>query len=491
MQRIQIKSGPKITDYQAYSSLKSTVEEFLNNAPDYAKALQGRTIWMVNSTAIGGGVAEMLPSQLRILRSQGVQIEWLVIETADSAFFNHTKRIHNAIHGSGSGDFSEEDRGVHEAVNRRNLPGALECIQDGDIVVIHDPQPMPLAGMLKEHRKVLTIWRCHIGLEESNEVTRGVWNYLRHYFKDYDRFVFSLEEYVLPELKENTSLIPPSIDPLSHKNRTLQMHKSVSIMVQAGILEPRGPQLYEDYSFQVRRVMPDGSFGSVNQEHPFDLIYRPVVTEISRWDRLKGFRELMEAFVHMKNKNEAENEPGSIAYKRIALSRLVLGGPDPQFVADDPEGKEVLDELIAYYKGLSPQMQQDVGLFLLPLDNPKENALIVNALQRCSRIVVQNSIQEGFGLTATEAMWKQTPVLVSGAAGLRFQVEDEKTGKINPDPADIPQLARTLEYMLNHPKELDKWAFNAQSRVVENFTLFSQIEAWLRLFQKLLKTPVS
>ncbi|MEJ2162494.1 MAG: glycosyltransferase [Robiginitalea sp.] len=259
-------------------------------------------------------------------------------------------------------------------------------------------------------------------------------------------------------------------------------------MVQAGILEPRGPQLYENYRYQVRRVMPDGSFGSVNQQHPFDLIYRPIVTEISRWDRLKGFRELMEAFVHMKQQNEKETNPESISYKRVALSRLVLGGPDPQFVADDPEGSEVLEELVTYYKGLSPEMQQDIGLFLLPLDNPKENALIVNALQRCSRIVVQNSIQEGFGLTATEAMWKQTPVLVSGAAGLRFQVADERTGKINTDPGNIPELSRAMGYMLNHPKELDKWAFNAQTRVVEHFTLFSQIEAWLQLFQKILKT---
>ena len=442
---------------------------------------------MVNSTAIGGGVAEMLPSQLRILRAMGMQIEWLVIETGDTEFFHHTKRIHNAIHGAGSGTFSENDRGIHERVNRKNLSKALERIQDGDILVIHDPQPMPLAGMIRQHRQVHAVWRCHIGLEQTNEMTEEVWKYLNPYFEDYDHFVFSLEEYVLPQISDRTTLIPPSIDPLSHKNRTLQMHKSVSIMVQAGILEPRGPQLYENYRHQVRRVMPDGSFAAVNQLHPFDLIYRPVVTEISRWDRLKGFRELMLAFVHMKEDNIRKNEPGGIAFKRIDLCRLVLGGPDPQFVADDPEGNEVLQELIGLYRELPKEIQEDIGLFLLPLDNPKENALIVNALQRCSRIVVQNSIQEGFGLTATEAMWKQTPVLVSGAAGLRFQVADGQTGMVNEDPTDIPALAATLEHMLNHPKELDKWAFNAQSRVVEHFTLFSQIEAWLQLFCKMIQ----
>ncbi len=489
MQQITIKEGPKIADYQAYSSLKSTVEDFLGTSPARIRHLKGRTIWMINSTAIGGGVAEMLPSQLRILRSQGAKIEWLVIETGDTEFFAHTKRIHNAIHGSGTGIFTREDRAVHERVNRKNLPGALERIRDGDIVVIHDPQPMPLAGMLKEHRDIIAIWRCHIGLEQENDTTRGVWEYLEAYFGDYDHFIFSLKEYVLPGIAEKTTLIPPSIDPLSHKNRSLQLHKNVSIMVQAGILEPMGPQLYASYDHQVRRVLPDGRFGSVNQEDSFDLIYRPVVTEISRWDRLKGFRELMAAFVRMKEDNEVRHDPNSIAYKRIRLSRLILGGPDPKFVADDPEGNEVLHELVAYYKELHPEIQEDIGLFLLPLDNPKENALIVNALQRSSRIVVQNSLQEGFGLTATEAMWKQTPVLVSGAAGLRYQVEDEKTGKINPDPTDVKGLADTMEYMLNHPKELDKWAFNAQTRVVERFTLFSQIEAWLQLFEKLVIKP--
>lgn len=485
MEKIDIKDGAKIEDYRAYSSLRSTVENFLETTPLYAVQLKERTIWMVNSTAIGGGVAEMLPSQLRILRSLGVKIEWLVIETGDTEFFNHTKRIHNAIHGNGSGEFSDADRAIHERVNRKNLPKALELIKDGDIVVIHDPQPMPLAGMVKTQRDILCIWRCHIGLEGTNEVTRGVWNYLRAYFEDYDQFVFSLREYVLPEIAGRTTLIPPSIDPLSHKNRTLQIHKSVSIMAQAGILQPSGPQLYDRYEHQVRRVMPDGSYGSVNQQNPFDLIYRPVVTEISRWDRLKGFKELMKAFVYMKRQNQKLNDPCGITYKRIALCRLVLGGPDPRFVADDPEGNEVLNDLIAFYRTLSPEIQEDIGLFLLPLDNPKENALIVNALQRSSRIVVQNSIQEGFGLTATEAMWKQTPVLVSGAAGLKFQVADQETGKINKDPTNIPELAKVLEYMINHPKELDKWAFSAQSRVVQHFTLFSQIEAWLKLFNKL------
>lgn len=486
MQLIDIKEGPKISDYQAYSSLRSRVDRYLEIVPEYAKKLKGRTIWMVNSTATGGGVAEMLPSQLRLMRAMGIRIEWLVIETADPKFFELTKRIHNAIHGSGKGVFSEADREPYERVNQKNLAAALERINDGDILVIHDPQPMPLAGMIRAHRNVKCVWRCHIGLDQSTPVTEAVWKFLEPYFSDYDRFVFSLEEYVLPSIRANTSLIPPAIDPLSHKNRTLQMHKALSILSQAGILAPNEARLYADYKHQARRVGPDGHFGKVNDPFPLEMIYRPIITEISRWDRLKGFKELMEAFVHLKRKNEARQDKESLEYKRIKMARLVLGGPDPLFVTDDPEGEEVLNELVDFFKELPGDIQKDIALLLLPLENPKQNALIVNALQRCSVIVVQNSIQEGFGLTATEAMWKQTPVLVSGAAGLKFQVSHGETGTINADPSDIPALSDALEYMLSHQKELDKWGFNAQSRVVERFTLFSQIESWLELFANLI-----
>jgi trehalose synthase len=126
-------------------------------------------------------------------------------------------------------------------------------------------------------------------------------------------------------------------------------------------------------------------------------------------------------------------------------------------------------------------LQEDIAILLLPLENKKENALIVNALQRSASIVVQNSLQEGFGLTATEAMWKQVPVLVSGAAGLKYQVRHKVHGRINADPQDIPALARSLTKMLNQPKDRDRWGFNGQIRVIEQFTLFSQLFSWLSL----------
>lgn len=484
MQKINIKEGAKINDYKAYGSLKSLVDEFLETTKQSVEDLKGCTIWMINSTATGGGVAEMLPSQMRIMRYIGVKIEWMVIETKDQAFFNLTKRIHNAIHGSGDGIFTDEDRAIFEKVNAQNAEKAIAAINDGDLVVIHDPQPMPLAAMIRKKRRVKTLWRCHIGLEEENATTKGVWSFLSNYYDAYDHFVFSLASYVPKGLLEKTSIIPPAIDPLSHKNRMLWMSKCLGILQQSGIIREQLPQLYPNYKNQVRRVMPDGSFNTVNHDEELDIIFHPTVLQISRWDRLKGFKELMEAFVLMKKENQKKTDKTSLAYRRIRHTRLALGGPDPAFVSDDPEGMEVLNELIEQYKEMTPELQQSIALLLLPLDNPKENALIVNALQRCATIVVQNSIQEGFGLTATEAMWKQRPVLVSGAAGLRAQVQHDINGKINADPSNITQLAEALEEMLSNPKERDKWGFNGQIRVIENFTLFSQIESWLATLAK-------
>ena len=87
MQKINVKPGAKLVDYKAYGSLYSSVLDFMEQAQEPIESLKGRTIWMINSTAIGGGVAEMLPSQMRILRELGVSIEWLVIEAKKEAFF--------------------------------------------------------------------------------------------------------------------------------------------------------------------------------------------------------------------------------------------------------------------------------------------------------------------------------------------------------------------------------------------------------------------
>ena len=123
---------------------------------------------------------------------------------------------------------------------------------------------------------------------------------------------------------------------LIQRGKQLEIQSPVS-----GIIREQLPMLYPDYKHQVRRVMPDGSFESVNHDSELDIIFHPTVLQISRWDRLKGFKELMEAFILMKKENEKKTDKKSLAYRRIRHTRLALGGPDPAFVSDDPEGMEV------------------------------------------------------------------------------------------------------------------------------------------------------
>ncbi len=176
--------------------------------------------------------------------------------------------------------------------------------------------------------------------------------------------------------------------------------------------------------------------------------------------------------------------------RRIKLARLLLAGPDPTSVADDPEGREVLDQLADAYLRLDPAIQDDVALITLPLQVREENALMVNALQRASTIVVQNSLREGFGLTVTEAMWKRIPILSnSRACGPRHQVRDMIDGRMIEDPENIDELAEAMDMMLLDPHRRELWGGSGQRRVHEHFLVFSQLASWVRLLNSLVDRP--
>lgn len=167
--------------------------------------------------------------------------------------------------------------------------------------------------------------------------------------------------------------------------------------------------------------------------------------------------------------------------KRLGITRLVLAGPDTESVQDDPEALDVLRKLCSQYTSLDKEMQQDVMLLTLPMVSRRENALMVNALQRCSTIVVQNSIQEGFGLTVTEAMWKRISVLGSNACGIRQQIQEGVDGKTLSSPDDPDDVAKALDEMLQDPDTRHLWGRNAQRRVHEMFLVFQQVASWLRV----------
>jgi len=211
-------------------------------------------------------------------------------------------------------------------------------------------------------------------------------------------------------------------------------------------------------------------------------LFRPIVTQVSRWDRLKGWRPLLDGFVLLKRRAaERARLRDDRARRTIELVRLVLAGPDPASIQDDPEAMEVFRELCDVYRALEPELQRDIALLSLPMASLKENALMVNTLQRCSTIAVQNSLQEGFGLTATEAMWKRVAVVASPACGLRQQIRPGIDGKMLSSAENRAEIADVLEALLSNPRERELLGRNAQRRVHDEFLVFSALRRWLGL----------
>jgi trehalose synthase len=483
VENVKIEKVPTLEDYEAVAHLAPSVRELRDEAMQVVPQLEGRTLWMINSTARGGGVAEMLPSMLQLLRDLGISTQWAVIESEDPAFFSITKRLHNLIHGEGDPALSAEDRSVYEAVNRRNAEALEGRIKPGDILAVHDPQPMALAAMLKEKLEIPTVWRCHIGLDQENAATRAAWGFLEPYAAAYDHAIFSAPEYIPPFLTDRSTIIHPAINPLSDKNRDLHLRRLVQILSNSALVSSPGPMVPTPFHDPVQRFQGDGHYWPANMWDDIGLLTRPIVTQVSRWDRLKGFVPLLEAFAHMKYKiYQRGGVQGWENRRRMDLVRLVLAGPDPASIQDDPEGQEVVAELEAAYLELDPILQDDVALITLPMRSAEQNALIVNALQRASTLVVQNSLREGFGLTVTEAMWKRVPILTNSAAcGPRQQVRNGLDGQLIEDPSDVEELANTLESMLSEAVARDSWGESAQRRVHQNFLIFSQVRAWIHL----------
>jgi trehalose synthase len=484
----EIPSLPGLDEHAAVAHLTGAVAALRSAAAEARPALHGRTLWMINSTEQGGGVAEMLPGMVTLLRECGLDVHWGVIESPDPRFFEFTKRIHNLIHDAGEPEISPEDVALYEEVNRRNALELLRRLKPGDIVAIHDPQPLAMAPLLRERADVHIIWRCHIGLDEHTPRTEAAWRLLQQYTPACDRVIFSAPEYVPESLSERSEIIHPAIDPLAPKNADLSLHAVVCILASSG-LTGVGPVVPPPFEHQVERIGFDGRLVKAAQMDEIGLLSRPIVLQVSRWDHLKGFLPLMHAFVRMKAL--ATSETGR-ARRRALLARLVLAGPAVGAVTDDPEARDVLDTLVRAYVELPPATQEDIAILLLPMESRNENALIVNALQRAASIVAQNSLREGFGLTIAEAMWKRVPVLTSAAAvGPRTQIVDGEHGRLVRDPQDVEELARVLGQMLQQPEERARWARNAQRRAHDEFMIFTQLRRWLEVCREVVEESAS
>lgn len=248
----------------------------------------GRSVQHVNSTSVGGGVAEILNNMLPLLKELGVNTRWDVIKGGEK-FYNVTKRIHNALHGHGEPITSE----MWDIFWQTNEANSKEIACDCDITFIHDPQPIALINQ-KEARHNNWIWRCHVDISHANE---AVWEILKSCIVRYDASVFSAPSFSKP-LSVRQFLIAPSIDPLSDKNKELPQNVIEEVLTHYGIKSDK-----------------------------------PIVTQISRFDYLKDPIGVIDAFKKVR---------------RYVDCQLILAGGT---ATDDPESTEVLQKVMAHAEG--------------------------------------------------------------------------------------------------------------------------------------------
>ncbi len=491
IQVVDVADQRSIADYAAVAQLAPGVHELKAEAEAVLPRLEGRTVWMVSSTRQGGGVAEMLPPLVALLRDLGVRVEWVVMGSDEPEFFDLTKHLHNLIHGAGTARLGADARRLFERVNRANAAELLPRLSPGDVLLVHDPQPLPLAGMLRESLPLAAVWRCHIGLDTANDATRAAWEFLEPYLDAYDHAVFSAPEYIPARLAGHATVIPPGIDPLAPKNVDLSLRHAVELLCNGGLAVPPGPMLHQPFAAQARRLVADGVAAPAVEAGDIGLLTRPIVTQVSRWDRLKGWLPLLEAFAALK-RSVGTGPSGDDPFhrRRLELARLVLAGPEPESIQDDPEGLQVLEEVRAAHAALPPEVREDVAVVLLPMQSLEQNALLVNALQRASTLVVQNSLREGFGLTIAEAMWKRVPVLSnSRACGPRQQIRDGLDGRLVADPEDVDGLREALDRTLAASEARHRWGASGQRRVHELFLVIAQLRRGGQLFATLPVLP--
>jgi len=427
----------------------------LQDAADRSRrVLDGRRVWNVNTTAYGGGVAEMLWSLLAYARGLGVDSRWLVMD-GDDGFFRTTKRVHNMLHGSpGDGlGLGDDDHAAYERVSRANADALSQLTRPGDVVILHDPQTAGLVPLVGDGR--IVVWRSHIGVDVQNDIAQAGWAFLLPYFESAHAYVFTRREYAPAGVDpKRLVIIPPSIDAFSPKNQELDDATVAAILDVSGLISGGRHDAPPEF------VRPDGGVEAVlrraDLSGPPPPADAPLVLQVSRWDRLKDPVGVIEGFARYVAPHAPE-------------AHFMYAGPAAAAVADDPEGAAVLAETRAAWETLPDGVRHRVHLANLPMDDAAENAAIVNALQRHATIVVQKSIAEGFGLTVAEAMWKARPVVASGVGGIQDQIEDGISGILLRDPLDLEAYGAAVTGLLQDPETERRMGEAAKERVRVEF----------------------
>jgi trehalose synthase len=425
-----------------------------------ADALGDRTVWNVNSTAEGGGVAELLSMLLPYLVGSGWNVRWAVM-FGDRDFFDVTKGLHNALHGAApSEDTWDKARDAYPATAQRNAEELLAHVRPGDIAIVHDPQAAGLIPALVD-AGVLVSWQCHIGTDTPNDCTRRAWKFLCDFIESAHRYVFTRASYLWDGLDaDRLRLIPPSIDAFSSKNASMTDEQVRATLVAAGILN--GEQ--GDVEI-VRRADRVGGERLLPAE-------APIVLQVSRWDRLKDPAGFLRMFAdHLTD---------------IEDLHAIYAGPEVDGVDDDPESADVHAECSRYWRSLPSAVQERLHLLAVPMTDVDENAAVVNALQRRADVVVQKSLEEGFGLTVAEAMWKRRPVVASRVGGIQDQIEHGESGLLVDDPHDIPSFADSVRTLIGDRECAERLGSRAERRVHEHFLAPRQLTQYAELVSELL-----
>ena len=445
-------------------------EEIESVAAWAREAFKGRAIWHINSTARGGGVAEILWGMLPYVRAAGVDTRWVVLRE-EPPFFAVTKRIHNRLHGNAGdgGRLDAAERELYESTLARSGEEIGLLCQEGDLIYLHDPQTAGLVPVAKR-AGLKVIWRCHVGVDEPNATVRTAWDFLRPYVEQADAYVFSRPEYRWEGLEESkTWYMPPVIDPFSPKNQDLDPETVEAILVATGLVADGvdGVPVF---------TRSDETPGRI--ERPAGILQdeklppgAKVVAQVSRWDRLKdplGCLEMLER--HLDDEGV----------------HLLLAGPDTGGVADDPEGQAILEEVTAAWEAMAPERRRRAHLLTLPMYDLDENAAMVNALQRRADVVLQKSVAEGFGLTVAEAMWKARPMVASAVGGMQDQVLDGETGVLVSDPHDLAGFAVAIEGVLGDPERAALMGAAGRERVEQHYLTVHRLREYVTLVAKLL-----
>ena len=431
--------------------------------------LAGRTVWMVNSTALGGGVAQLLRTLLPYWKGAGIDVRWMVLR-GSGEFFRVTKRFHNHLQGQpGDGDvLGIEELTTLDQAALYHARALASLVAPGDVVVLNDPQTAAMSEPLGRAGATV-IWSCHIGIDHDNEYSWNAWRCLRPRLASVRRFVFS--RYTsLPEWLggAETSILTPGIDPGSTKNLPMPDAAARAILQHLGLAAgvPAATPGYHCTDGSTARLA--GSPTVLDSDRAPDWDRDPVVVSLARWDRIKDPLGILDGFL-----------------ERVLAAtgaHLLLAGPDPGHVADDPEAEAVLAAVRERWRALPPRARGRVHVACFPLTPLEESAAMVNAIQRLAAVVVKKSLQEGFGLGVTEAMWKARPVVASAVGGHLEQVQNRHTGLLVEDPADTGAFGDAIVELLQEPPLAARLGQAARERARALFLNDRHFVRWVEVF---------